>query len=447
MFGSESPKIICYLTDKNGTILSPDAANAICYTEISTPNNRQKKQVKLPSGETITLDKVIISMKGYIVISIDEEILSKPIPFSTLQRLYLCAPKGTNLSFTVRGFNCCAVPIYTANETTMNHIKNFISLETIVDVEAKTTLIISENKYLTSCTKTHCINVNQVYDSVCFSSDIIVYYDRIPIKAEVYQYNTISDGIKKIYTNADELTEYGDQGILDLNDVSYFNLFINGVLQPNTNYKIEKGQLTLETEDIPLKGSPIIIVFITFKDDDDHILKAENYQYNTVSDGIKKTYTNEDELIMYGNKGIPDPKDVSYVNLYINGVLQPKTNYIVEKGKLKLTTENTPIKGAPIILETIILNGKDHHPIHTETYQYNTVSDEKKVYTNKDELTMYGDKGILNPTQTSYYNLYVNGVIQPSINYFVKKGILVLTTEDIPIDNAPIYLQFIASYY
>ena len=86
------------------------------------------------------------------------------------------------------------------------------------------------------------------------------------LNADVYQYNTLSDGVKKIYTNDDELIQYGNRGILDPNDVSYFGLFINGVLQPKTNYEIQKGLLLLKTEDIPIKDSTIIISFITFED-------------------------------------------------------------------------------------------------------------------------------------------------------------------------------------
>ena len=69
---------------------------------------------------------------------------------------------------------------------------------------------------------------------------------------------------KRIYTNQDELIEYGSRGILDPNDVSYFNLFINGVLQPRVNYEIEKGLLLLKTKDVPQKDVAIIISFITF---------------------------------------------------------------------------------------------------------------------------------------------------------------------------------------
>ena len=87
------------------------------------------------------------------------------------------------------------------------------------------------------------------------------------------------------------------------------------------------------------------------------IIDIEGCQYNTVSDGDKKEFTNDDEILMYGNKGIPDPNDVSLFNLYVNGVLQPKTNYMVKQGLLTLTTTAPPIEGAPIILEYLIMKG------------------------------------------------------------------------------------------
>ena len=85
------------------------------------------------------------------------------------------------------------------------------------------------------------------------------------LKADIYQYNTLSDGVKKVYTNDDELIKYGSRGILDPDDVSYYELFINGVLQPRVNYEVQKGILILKTEDVPIKDSPIIISFITFE--------------------------------------------------------------------------------------------------------------------------------------------------------------------------------------
>jgi hypothetical protein len=103
------------------------------------------------------------------------------------------------------------------------------------------------------------------WQNILFCEGICLSREQNILSADVYQYNALSDGIKKIYTNDDELTEYGDRGILDPNSVSYFNLFINGVLQPKVNYEIEEGLLTLKTEDVPLKNSPIIVTFVTFK--------------------------------------------------------------------------------------------------------------------------------------------------------------------------------------
>src|SRR5690606_35705079 len=105
-------------------------------------------------------------------------------------------------------------------------------------------------------------------------------------------------------------------------------------------------------------STAILLAEITgsFNSRDNNILKGENNQYNTVSDGIRKVYTNDDELRDYGNLGIPDPNEVSFLNLFVNGVLQPKPNYIVEEGVITLVTKNTARKGVPIILEYFKIN-------------------------------------------------------------------------------------------
>ncbi|HHY91517.1 MAG TPA: DUF4183 domain-containing protein [Clostridiales bacterium] len=56
---------------------------------------------------------------------------------------------------------------------------------------------------------------------------------------------------------------YGNQGILDPQKASYHNLFINAVIQPSKNYSVQEGLLTLNTKDLPLKGSPISLQYIT----------------------------------------------------------------------------------------------------------------------------------------------------------------------------------------
>jgi len=444
------PIIKCYLTDKCGDILNPYARNSIIFTEISSPNNRPKSQVNLPSGELTILNEIAVSIRGYIAVSTDGINLSAPIPFSIIKFFYLFAPQRTSLSFRVYDFNCCAVPVFTGNEIIFDKIKVFINIDTIADAKAKVDLMIPEVSISSFSSLSFedmvCINVTKIFDSVCFQSETIVYYKIILLKAEVYQYNALSNGSKKTYINEDELTEYGNKGILCPNDVSYYELFINGVLQPHKNYEVEKGLLTLDTEDIPQLGAPIIITFITFKSNEGEKINVKNYQYNALSNGVKRVFTNDDELKTYGNKGILDPNEVSYFNLYINGVLQPKVNYVVKKGLLTLTTVDIPQKKVLIILETLIIKSKYNQLLRAEAYQYNTLAGKKKVYTNKDEIKIYGNKGILDPEQTSYQNIFVNGVIQPDINYMVQEGSFTLKTEDTPLKGGPIVLQSITLF-
>lgn len=84
-----------------------------------------------------------------------------------------------------------------------------------------------------------------------------------PKKVVVTEFYTHSDGKQKTYTITDCLQHIGEQTIKNVCDVSFMNLFINGVLQPKANYNIENGTLVLKTVDAPIKGSPIILQMIT----------------------------------------------------------------------------------------------------------------------------------------------------------------------------------------
>jgi hypothetical protein len=76
--------------------------------------------------------------------------------------------------------------------------------------------------------------------------------------------------------------------------------------------------------------------------------------YITSSDGKKLEYTSSDASPESETTQILSPSEVSYINLFINGMIQPQSNYIVEKGKLilnELLEEKTPI-----VLQFIIIN-------------------------------------------------------------------------------------------
>ncbi|OKO94130.1 hypothetical protein BRO54_1745 [Geobacillus proteiniphilus] len=121
----------------------------------------------------------------------------------------------------------------------------------------------------TSSAAKHVIAASKVYDwthaVLTIPLRVALHFPPRVLQAETYQYNTISDGVKTVYTDDDELREYGDRGILDPKHVSWINLFINGVLQPEKLYEVEKGKLTLKTAEPPPKGAPIILQFITIK--------------------------------------------------------------------------------------------------------------------------------------------------------------------------------------
>jgi len=440
--------IICFLTDKNGNILNPYKPDAIGYTCINPRNKFVRKQVLTSHGNYPGKDKLIVLIKGYVSLFMDGIRISEPILFKACKKVCLHMPKKSDLLFRVHYFKCSIDDIYAENNSLGIKIK--VTLATVVRSAAETDLLIPvtdepEDNIGENKNKTVCIRVTRVFDKCFFENEIYIEYKyRGEIfKAEVYQYNAISDGIKKEYTDEDELTKYGNRGIPDPESVSYYILYINGVVQPRTNYDIEKGLLKLKTADAPLKNAPITICFVTFKDRNNAVLPAEVYHYNTISDGIKKEFTNDDELKCYGDRGILDPGRVSFVNLYINGVLQPFVNYSVEKGHLSLLTSDIPKKGVPIILEFITIKGTDGRVLKADNHLYNAFAHESNIYTNNDELKVYGSRGIPDPENVSFYNLFINAVIQPLCIYSVREGMLTLNTHAPPLKNSPVSLQFI----
>lgn len=81
--------------------------------------------------------------------------------------------------------------------------------------------------------------------------------------------------------------------------------------------------------------------------------QVEVFEYYTISDGHSRIYKDEDGIVGIGNQVIPNPSMVSHINLFINGVLQPKESYDVQSGVIHLKTVDVPPKGAPVILQMI----------------------------------------------------------------------------------------------
>lgn len=427
------PLITCRLTDQCGNMVDSSGKGNVTYTVLPLPENRKKNAYGFPS--------VSVAVEGYVAVYSDETRISPPIPFCILESLHVSLPKEGFLTFRLKDFHCWALPKWSGSPSALEQVELLISIETAAFSKTAVNLLVPQvDSHLQVIDKV-CIYTNMLNESVRFHSGCRIRYQSAALRAEVSHYYTIADGRKRTYRNRDEMKKYGDRGLLSPKEVSYYNVFVNGVLQPRTNYILEKDELTFTTQDIPAKGRPIVVLFITWKDFDGRIMDVTNRQFNAVSDGTKKQYADSDEIKEYGNCGIPSPNDVSYFNLYINGVLQPKRNYMVKKGILRLTTSDAPVKGAPVILESILIRNSAGQLYRTEIYAYNAYSNGGKIYTDQDEIKMYGTDGIPDPRGSSYQNLFINGVLQPPVDYRVREGYLVLETVNDPAVGAPIILQ------
>lgn len=420
------PIIICRLCDENGRILNAYQHNSIRFTELTLPENRFKRHVRSRTGRAEIISMAEILIEGYVSVCIDGWNLSAPVPFRIIQRIWICAPERAVLKFTVNNFICQAAPFRCGYA---DFIRIIVSIETRVSTSRGRVVEAGEDSS---------VGANEMMDAVRMLSRTCLIHGIGRIKAEVYQYTAVSDGTQRIYTNADELKKYGDKGIFSPEEVSYYNLYVNGVMQPKVNYILENGRLAFITEDLPTQGATIIIRYITFTGG--NRVNLTDDQYYTIADGVKREYTDDDALGKYSSGGIPGPRDVSYYNLYVNGVLQPRENYIVEKGLLKFMTADIPQKGRSIILESISVKDACGRFLEIEDYQFDILADESRVYCSGGDIMPYG-QGILSPQLTSYQNLLVNAVNQPGIDYKAADNCLVFKTADLPTVGSPITLQ------
>lgn len=438
MPGCHSPFIICRLTDQYGRLVSPFTPNAITFTPLCPGKQCFEGETKNKAAK----NRIPVLIKGYVVVCVEGKEPSPPIPFCIREHICISAPKGTFPDFSVMRFRSACIPVTAGEEGEIVQVNVLLEIGAAVRSCAYVDVMVRPVAPSPDVPEQVCINVKRVFDRVCLTCGTRVAYEML-LGASVCQYSALSDGAKKIYTNDDELREYGEIGILAPDAVYYHALFINGMLQPEVNYIMTQGHLELLTGDLPPQGAPVLITFVTFGRNHDRAVHVENDMYVAVSTGTKRVFTDGDELTEYGEKGIPAPDGVSYFNLYVNGALQPKTNYTVREGILELTTDDLPPPGAMLVLESLAVKDEIGRLLRADVYAYNARSDGKKIYTDRDEIAMYGNEGIWDPQMSSYQNLFMNGVLQPQINYSVREGLLTLHTQDAPQKGAPVTLQFV----
>ena len=88
------------------------------------------------------------------------------------------------------------------------------------------------------------------------------YRYKIPKKVELYEFYMYAKENQRVFSYYDQVDEYRVNEIPSPEDVSYMNLFINGVLQPAKNYKVVKDKLILNTVDLPLEKTILILQMV-----------------------------------------------------------------------------------------------------------------------------------------------------------------------------------------
>ncbi|QSO51088.1 DUF4183 domain-containing protein [Alicyclobacillus curvatus] len=87
------------------------------------------------------------------------------------------------------------------------------------------------------------------------------------------------------------------------------------------------------------------------------VMRTTAVYFYAISDGINRTYRNADHVRGYRNNYIPNPRSVSLINVYINGVLQLPQAYNVTTGRIRLKTIDVPTRGTPIIVQSVRIYG------------------------------------------------------------------------------------------
>lgn len=395
-------KIPCMLSDSNGTILDSCSSDAIRYTQ----HHNQLGPIVEVSGNIVP----IIGNKT-----------AAPSPFSFFKLISIPILNYDSLEFKTLGVKLFAC----MHQLHDPIIEIFIRLKVLVT---------------TQCCKFCC--------KLVFCEKFI--YNPLQIKAKIKQYNARGDGIKKIFYDSDELECYGQSGIPSPSNVSFFNLYVNGALQPKQYFNVSAGRLEILTQDAPPKDSIVTLACINLYTGDEFCeetepLYARNLHFFAFGNG-KRIFTESDSVPNAGVNYIPDVSEVSYFNLYVNGVLQPQVTYRLGRGFIELLTSDIPSVDEFLVLESVIVGRNKYLPFRAANCHFNAFSKQKNIFTDKDNIEFYDGCSISTPSDTTYQQLFVNAMLQAPVSYTAQTGVLKLNTYDTPIKDAPFVLQQVSVY-
>lgn len=175
-------------------------------------------------------------------------------------------------------------------------------------------------------------------------------------------------------------------------------------------------------------------------------IKGENPQYHFISDGHTTRFLSAEALPPGNSPPIPAPSAITYHHLYINGVLQPQESYEIESGVLILKEEILPPPGIPLTLEIFCLYNPKGQLLKGENQLYLTLAADQRTYFESPQEKAIAPGVIPSPSQVSFQKLYINGVLQPPVNYSIAPHSLTLITADIPLPASPITLESVSIY-
>lgn len=409
----------CYLSDQNGTAINPFAPNSILYKNLSGADHFGEQPVFLPSGEIRVYATIAILMEGYITVRACGNRFLRTVPFRSIQTVPLPFQPRDPLAFCTLGFCCKAKNV--CNPT------NLFSVFTEIQVSVESSVCPVKGSEAGCPLRT------------VFDSCIDIPYYLMPLSSRAYQYNATGDGKKRLFTDADQDLKYGYTEIPNPNSISFYRLFVNGVLQPEVTYALQKGRLEFLTRDVPPDGVPITLLFVDMGCPNSPRVNVQTGYYVTASDGDRNSYTDEDAWTAYGCAGIPDPQDMSCWNLFVNGMLQPQTTYEIKKGCLCL--HHIPAKGETIILESMRVLDSLGRLLNGKVNQYVAYAKGTHLFTNEDAVKAYHSSQITPPVLSSYQTIFANGVIQPRVVYRVGNGRLTFISSDAPDVGQPVTQQ------
>ncbi|MGE4277446.1 MAG: DUF4183 domain-containing protein [Lawsonibacter sp.] len=409
----------CYLSDQDGTAINPFAPNSILYKNLSGADHFGEQPFFLQTGEVQVYATAAILMEGYITVCACGNRFLRTVPFRSIQTVLLPFQPRDSLAFCTLGFCCKAKNLY--NPT------NPFSVFTEIQVYVESGVCPAKGSEDGGPLKT------------VFESRICIPYYLMPLPSRAYQYNATGDGEKRLFTDADQDSEYGYTEIPDPDSISFTRLFVNGVLQPEATYALRKGRLEFLTRDVPPDGVPITLLFVDMGCRNSPRVNVQTGYYVTASDGDRNSYTDEDAWKAYGCGGIPDPQDMSCWNLFVNGMLQPQDTYEIKKGCLRL--HHVPAKGETILLESMRVLDALGRLLKGSVNQYVAYANGTHLFTNQDAIKAYHSSRIMPPMLSSYQTIFANGVIQPRAVYRVGNGRLTFVSSDTPDVGQPVTQQ------